>query len=283
MAEYSRFFGGPEEAIPEYNQTHDAEVYRLIFISGVFSGVENELEVVENDPPSMSVKVKAGWSFVYGFWYHNDAVLIKSLGASDPVNPRIDRIILRLDVAENFKISCEVLEGTPAAEPTPPELTQTASIYEISLAQVLVGAGVTSVTNANITDEREYASLGDKYVTLTDVQTLTNKRITKRSGSVASTGSLTIDADIYDEYNITALAEPLTVNAPSGTPQDGDTLLLWFKDNGTGRALDFNAIFLFIGIGKPTTTTAGKQMAIGFKYKTSLTKWVCPAAIAQED
>jgi hypothetical protein len=156
--ETSRFFGGPAGAIPEYNQTHDAEVYRLMFSYGVFDNVENKLAVTETDPLSLGVKVDTGWAFVHGFWYHNDSALTKSLGAADPVNPRIDRIILRLDTVTNFKISCEVLEGTPAAEPTAPSLTQSGGIYEISLAQVLVGAGVTSVSNANITDERDFVA-----------------------------------------------------------------------------------------------------------------------------
>lgn len=156
MTEYSRFFGGPEGAIPEYNQTHDAEVYRLMFSYGVFSDIENELAVTETDPVSLNVKVDTGWAFVHGFWYHNDSALTKSLGAADPVHARIDRIVLRLDSATNFKISCEVKAGTPAASPSPPSLTQTDAIYEISLAQVFVEAGVTSINNSKITDERNF-------------------------------------------------------------------------------------------------------------------------------
>ena len=156
MTQYSRFFGGPEGAIPEYNQTHDAEVYRLMFSYGIFSDIENELVVTETDPVSLGVKVASGWAFVHGFWYHNDSALTKSLGAADPALDRIDRIILRLDSTTNFKISCEVKAGTPAASPSPPSLTQTDAIYEISLAQVLVEAGVTSVNNSKITDERSF-------------------------------------------------------------------------------------------------------------------------------
>lgn len=156
--ESSRYFGGPEGAIPEYNQTHDAEVYRLMFSYGVFSDIENELAVTETDPVSLNVKVDTGWAFVHGFWYHNDSALTKSLGAADPEHSRIDRIVLRLDSTTEFKISCEVKEGTPAASPSPPSLTQTDAIYEISLAQILVEADVTSVSNAKITDERSFAA-----------------------------------------------------------------------------------------------------------------------------
>ncbi|GAI86479.1 unnamed protein product, partial [marine sediment metagenome] len=140
MAEYSRFFGGPVEAIPEYVQPQFAEVLAKLFSNGVFKNVGNELEVTEHDPVALAVDVNTGEGWIEGFWYQNTASLVKSLAAADPVNPRIDRIILRLDTVTNFKISCEVLEGTPAAEPTPPELTQTAAIYEISLAQIYIAA-----------------------------------------------------------------------------------------------------------------------------------------------
>ncbi len=158
MTEYSRFFGGPEGAVPEYNQTHDAEVYRLMFSYGVFDNVENELAVTETDPVSLGVKVDTGWAFVHGFWYHNDNALTKTLGVADPEHSRIDRIVLRLDSTTSFKISCEVKQGTPAASPSPPSLTQTDAIYEISLAQVLIEANVTSVSNSKITDERSFAA-----------------------------------------------------------------------------------------------------------------------------
>ena len=160
MSEDSKFFGGPAGFIPEYNQSDDMEINRLMFISGVYSSLENKLEVVETDPVALAVQIKTGWAFVYGAWYHNYTTPItKSLAAADPTYGRIDRIVLRLDTVTNFKISIEVLTGTPAASPAAPDLTQTASIYEISLAQVLVGAAVTSVNNSKITDERTYAAV----------------------------------------------------------------------------------------------------------------------------
>ncbi|MDD5435529.1 MAG: hypothetical protein PH343_08875, partial [Nitrospira sp.] len=157
MTFYSRFFGGPVGEEPEYNQNEFAEIFKTILSDGVFE-LLNKLIVTETDPVSLGVKVDTGWAHIQGFFCHNDEAMIKTLGAADPVNSRIDRIILRLDTVTDFKISCEVLEGTPAAEPVAPTLTQTSSTYEISLAQVLIGAGVTSVSNANITDEREFVA-----------------------------------------------------------------------------------------------------------------------------
>jgi hypothetical protein len=134
MTEYSRFFGGEEGSYPEYTQTEFAAAMQKLLGDGVFNGVLNELEVSEDDPVSLDVSVATGWAFIQGYWYYNDAALTKTLGAADPVNDRIDRIILRLDATTDYEITCEVLEGTPGADPSAPSLTQTSSTWEISLA-----------------------------------------------------------------------------------------------------------------------------------------------------
>jgi len=169
MTEYSRFFGGPVGSVPEYIQPQFAEVLEKIFSNGVYTDVDNELEVVETDPVALAVKVNTGEAWINGFWYQNTALLTKSLGAADATHPRIDRIVLRLDTVTNFKISVEVLAGTPGAVPVAPTLTQTASIWEISLAQVSVVKDATSVADAKITDERVYAAIAKA----TDCDTLT--------------------------------------------------------------------------------------------------------------
>ena len=331
MGEQSRFFGGPEGAIPQYNQTHDAEVYRLMFSYGVFSDIENELAVTETDPVSLNVKVDTGWAFVHGFWYHNDSALTKSLGAADPEHSRIDRIVLRLDSTTNFKISCEVKEGTPAASPSPPSLTQTDAIYEISLAQVLVEANVTSVSNAKITDERSFAeskglasvvkltgdqtiagvkTFGDGIKTDTINEETANAGVTidgvklkdnepycdkinektsdtgvtidgvllkdngikaqKRITSITTDNDPAPNADTTDIFIITALEENPTFGAPSGTPTQGQELTIRVKDDGTSRALAYNAIYTG---NLPTRTIVGRTLYIDLIYNATNSKW----------
>jgi hypothetical protein len=157
-AEYSRFFGSG--GLIEYSQPQFAEVLAKIFTNGVFTGVLNTLAVVECDPVALAVRVNSGEGWLNGFWYQNTVYLTKSLAAADVTNPRIDRIVLRLDITTLLKISIEVLTGTPAGSPAAPTLaTGAGGIYEISLAQVLVIANATSVNNAKITDERTYAAV----------------------------------------------------------------------------------------------------------------------------
>lgn len=102
--------------------------------------------------------------------------------------------------------------------------------------------------------------------------TLTNKRITPRIGSIASSSTPTPSANDHDQYNITALAAAATVGAPSGTPTDGQKLVMRIKDNGTARALSWNAIYRTI-TALPTTTVVGKTLYLGFMYNAADTKW----------
>lgn len=114
---------------------------------------ENLLEVVESDVPALSVKVKSGHCLMQGYWAYNSADESLTLASNSSGNPRIDRIVERLDKTAN-SVSLAVLTGTPGVTPSPPALTRTSTIWEISLAQVEVANGATAILDANITDER---------------------------------------------------------------------------------------------------------------------------------
>lgn len=102
-----------------------------------------------------------------------------------------------------------------------------------------------------------------------------NTAFFQRSGiqSTTSTATLTINADLQDLGVITAQAVALTIAAPTGTPIQGQKLILRIKDNGTARAITFNAIFRAIGSTLPTTTTINKTLYIGCIYNLTDTKW----------
>jgi len=74
--------------------------------------------------------------------------------AADPVNPRIDIICATVnDLGTSASTSLvQIITGTAASTPSPP----TPPANSIILAQLAVGAAVTSITAANITDERAY-------------------------------------------------------------------------------------------------------------------------------
>lgn len=119
------------------------------------------------------------------------------------------------------------------------------------------------------------------YATLNGSETLTNKRINPRVSSAASASSLTPDVSAFDQYAYTALAAALTINAPTGTPVDGTKLIFRLLDNGTARALTWNATYTAIGVTLPTTTVVNKTTYIGCVYNANNTRWDVVAVSTQ--
>lgn len=107
----------------------------------------------------------------------------------------------------------------------------------------------------------------------------TKKSVTRRNfirpvdSSQASTATLTCNLDVSDQNSVTALAAALTIAAPVGTLTNALRLVIRIKDDGTARALTWNAIFRVIGVTLPTTTTANKTVYIGCIYNSTDTKW----------
>jgi hypothetical protein len=113
--------------------------------------------------------------------------------------------------------------------------------------------------------------------------TLTNKRITPRIGTTASSATPAIDVGLYEQFNITALAAAITsmTSGLSGTPTDGQKLLIRIKDNGTARAITWGASYVSSGVATlPTTTVISKTHLIGLIYDSAASKWVCVASDA---
>ena len=99
-------------------------------------------------------------------------------------------------------------------------------------------------------------------------------------GTTASSATPTIDVDVYDQYNITALAAAITGITVTGTPADGQKLLLRIKDNGTARAITHGASFVSGPGTLLTTTVISKTHFESFVYDSVAAKWVCMAADA---
>ena len=84
------------------------------------------------------------------------------------------------------------------------------------------------------------------YSPINDAATLSNKRITSRVASPAYAATVTMDSDSYDAYNIGALTGNITLAAPTGTPTDGQRLLVSMLQDATGgMTISFDAAFAF--------------------------------------
>lgn len=145
------FVGGGGTAV---NEDQWSIMARFWAQSGV-TDYANTLEVY-GDSSGRQVKVKTGRACVRGHWYENTAEETVAIAANASGNPRIDRIVLRLDPSAN-SIVLAVVQGTPAGSPSAPALTQTdVGTYELTLARVAVANGASTIAAGDVTDERTY-------------------------------------------------------------------------------------------------------------------------------
>lgn len=100
--------------------------------------------------------------------------------------------------------------------------------------------------------------------------------------SIESSATPTPTANTCSTFCITALAAAAELKTPSGTPVNGQKLIIRIKDNGTPRALTYSAGYRAIGVTLPATTTASKEIYLGCIYNSASTKWEV-VAVAEEE
>jgi hypothetical protein len=116
--------------------------------------------------------------------------------------------------------------------------------------------------------------------TISSTNTLTNKRITPRVLSATSyttdTGT-SLNIDNYDQFIVTAQAGALKFNNPSGTPTDGQKLIIAVTGTAA-RALTYDTQFEASTVALPSTTVTTARLNMGFLWRADTSKWVIVAS-----
>ncbi len=156
MAQKSYFFDSVAGDRLYYAADQARVLSAIVGRDGVVYGYGNEFNVTPGT--DMNVLVDTGAAFVQGRMlevYGEAETLL--VAAADATNPRIDRIVIRVDLSTSERRAyLAVKQGVPAAEPAAPLLQQDPTIWEMSLAQVAIEAGATGIMAEDITDEREW-------------------------------------------------------------------------------------------------------------------------------
>lgn len=87
--------------------------------------------------------------------------------------------------------------------------------------------------------------------------------------------TLTPNVDTTDLITVLAATAGFSVANPTGTPADGQRLVLRFKDNGTARAITWSGTQYRASSDDPfpTTTVLSKTLYLAFMYNAADTKW----------
>lgn len=139
------------------DRTYDADSFEKwlsrFFTTGVFKG-----DLAVSAGSGMTVSVAAGYVNINGKVRLFDGNSSITLETSDTVSPRIDTIVMERN-DDTRSIYLKAVKGTASANPVAVSPVRTGSVYQLVLAHIYVGAGVSEITSGNITDKRDDASL----------------------------------------------------------------------------------------------------------------------------
>lgn len=157
MAQECGFFNAQLVGEDEYDRVYLAEQFAAYFASfignGIFGKSMQQLEVMCQDVPDMSIKVLSGQAWINGWWYRNTDAYTLNVPIADGVLSRIDIVVLRWGNTER-DMWLELITGIPSQNPQKPALRRDADYYDLQLAVVSIPAGTIRITQAQIQDTR---------------------------------------------------------------------------------------------------------------------------------
>jgi len=205
-----------EKSFPLENTMYtaaDAQLWFATRTSGVYAN--DHLGVTASG--AMNVTMKAGIAWLHydqfgGCVYANTDNLTLPIEMSDASYDRIDRLCIRLEMLNN-RCYAYIKKGTPAASPKVTALQRDNVAYEISIAQIRVRVGTTSINAGNITDDRLNAKVcGLMRDGVTGIDTSV---ISAQATALLEEIEATMQA-VYDNVNMVNLTEYTATLSASG-------------------------------------------------------------------
>lgn len=157
MSLTSGFFDAMEQGEGNYDRVYTAaefaHYFSLLVGNGVFPSPDTGLNVLASEPASMTVKIGDGSGWINGYFVTVAGGHSVTLEAASGAGTRIDSIIMQWN-SNDRKINIIAKSGTASGNPQPVTLQRDAELWELELAQITVGAGVSSVDQTKIKDMR---------------------------------------------------------------------------------------------------------------------------------
>lgn len=177
---------------------------KMCWGNGVFINPIDGLMVTAHG--GMTVNVKPGGAIIEGavFKESNNRQITLSPASS---LPRIDRIVLRFDTAEDRRdIDIYLKEGVAATNPVAQDLIRESNYYELAIADVYIPAHTASIEAVNISDTRMDSSLCGWVVPAVEYRGLFDNlwlQLRDSFGTVNSALSGTLAQDLKQEIKVT--------------------------------------------------------------------------------
>lgn len=152
---YLPFDSGAGASVQE-SQWRDMMKHMLGSESGVIRGFGSDM-LCFGDSSGMQVKVNTGECWMRGHYGNNTSQKTLAIASNSSGNPRVDIAVIRCHFGNN-NIVLDIVQGTPAASPVAPSVTQNTTMWETKLADIAVANGAVTITSGNVTDQRVYTS-----------------------------------------------------------------------------------------------------------------------------
>lgn len=172
--------------------------------NGVRANPVDQLKVIPPTTSDLIVQVTAGVGLINGHSMELSNTLSILLDDAPPASvgqSRIDIVGFRINYSDR-RMEIFYRPGTPAANPTIPELIQNKTYYELCLAEITVTAGLSTIGESNIHDTRDSDKCGF-VISTTTIFTQDEKSFVTET----TTTMFTIDLEVFnpklDIVNIT--------------------------------------------------------------------------------
>ena len=143
-----------------YNSSDGDRVYDAEQVSAMFDGfvgdgvhmsIGGRLQV--RAASGMNIYVSTGRAWFNHTWTLVDAQISMTVPTASSTLSRIDAVVLTVNKSRAVRAnSIDYITGTPSAAPSRPSLTNSGDIHQYALAYITVRAGVTSISQSNITN-----------------------------------------------------------------------------------------------------------------------------------
>ena len=136
----------------KYNTLQLSSIFDGIISDGVYATYGNHFLV--SPVSGMQIKVGSGRAWLDHTWTLNTTDYPLTVEDAEVVLKRIDTVIIEVDRRDSGRINrLRILKGTPASSPSAPTLTNTDTLKQYPLANILVKPNVTEITTADITNQ----------------------------------------------------------------------------------------------------------------------------------
>jgi len=167
---------------------------------------------------TMQSSVEVGTMWIEGYRNVVSAAGNVTHAAADVTNPRIDIICIEKNSDNGTRASSvKIIEGTPAASPSAPALTQTSTIWQEALSEVLIPAGETDADNFTYTDRRAIAA------STYDLSDRVFYSLKRGTSDQTSGTDVEFEAVVNDDDGIWQSGDPEQLPIP----EDGEYLITW--------------------------------------------------------